>query len=218
MKFFQYTCTLLATVPLALGCGDDPTYESDEPVPPTTGDECPAPQVCLSAALCISSGGEEVLPPADADFERYSCPGTDEICCFGKSSGDSDVDGDTDGDGDTDTDVDGDTDIDVDTDVDSDSDNDTETGTDYWATGYCPGQVNSQYAVASEDCRGVEYVGCCDVLDQVIWCEENTLRCQSCPDSELLCTWVTDSEYYACRSSNEYVGPDPSGLNPQSCN
>ena len=237
MNYLKRCLFLWSVTSVLLGCGDYLASESN-PV----GDDCPAPSICLAISYCFNSGGEESYPPNDAEFNHYSCPVDDQICCIGKSPIDTEtsVDGDTDTDADTDTDSSSDADIDADTDIDTetvtssdidadtdvdadmdadtdtdvDADADTDSDTDYWATGYCPGPE----AIASLDCRDVVFVGCCDTEGRAIWCGANNdgLHCQDCPSVSQVCTWTTDGNYYACRS--QYVGPDPSGTYPIDCN
>jgi len=86
-------------------------------------DTIPCPFDCLTATLCVLSGGEAV-----AGFE---CPEADEVCCYlgedTETGTDGDTDSDSDSDSDTDTDSDSDADADMDTDADTDSDSDTTT-------------------------------------------------------------------------------------------
>jgi len=69
--------------------------------------------------------------------------------------------------------------------------------------------------------EGMDFVGCCDVLDRVVWCNEGKLYCLDCPtlaEPANVCGWIEEihgtlAQFYACGGEGE----DPTTTYPRAC-
>jgi hypothetical protein len=96
-------------------------------------------------------------------------------------------------------------------DGDADGDTDISEG-DYWTNNVC----NGFGVPSSSDCKGLNFIGCCDWEGKYICCEDDHLVCANCPEMFLYCSWnYEENNWYTCMDEN--FGADPTGDNPMNC-
>ncbi len=92
------------------------------------------------------------------------------------------------------------------------------------SSGFCSGGGGSSNPIVNacngldtpsgNDCQGTSFQGCCGSDNRLYWCDNGSLYCIDCSQSESACGWAVDNGFYDC---NQQGKSEPTGNYPREC-